>query len=52
MIGSGEQVAGVDSTVVWQRLSEQLDAFIAAWETGLPPNLHEFVPAAPPCCGT
>lgn len=48
MIGNADKLSEIDSTVVWQRLSEQLDAFIAAWEAGVPPSLSEFVPEAPP----
>lgn len=45
MIDSADQGADADASVVWQRLSDQIDAFINAWEKGGPPQLAAFLPA-------
>lgn len=39
----------VNASVVWQQLSEQLDALVAAWQdASQPPRLADFVPSQPP----
>lgn len=39
----------IDGSVVWQQLSERIDAFVAAWQNAAePPVLAEFLPTAPP----
>lgn len=39
----------VNASVVWQQLSEQLDALVAAWQGAAePPRLADFVPGQPP----
>ena len=46
---SDVKLADADASVIWQQLSDQINALIAAWEDGgEPPNLAEFVPASPP----
>ncbi len=37
-----------EASIVWQQLSEQIDAFIAAWSSGDPPSLAAYLPASPP----
>ena len=41
-------LAQSQASLVWGQLSEHIDALIAAWETGEPPELARFVPADPP----
>jgi eukaryotic-like serine/threonine-protein kinase len=37
-----------DASLVWQQLSERLDAFVSAWEqAGDPPRLADFLPESP-----
>ncbi len=48
MTDIGGNVAQADASVVWQQLSERIDAFISAWEAGRPPMLAEYVPEGPP----
>jgi len=39
----------IDSTVVWQQLSEHMDALASAWQSAMePPRLADFLPADPP----
>jgi serine/threonine protein kinase len=43
------QVNQTDSALVWEQLSERLDAFIAAWQGAAePPPLAEFLPSGSP----
>jgi len=37
-----------EASLLWQQLSEHLDALVAAWERGEPPELAPFLPAGPP----
>ena len=41
-------LAEIDASVMWQQLSDHLDAFVSAWQQGeAPPALGDFLPAAP-----
>jgi eukaryotic-like serine/threonine-protein kinase len=48
MLESDVQIAESNASLIWQQLSDHIDSLIAAWESGEPPNLVEFVPKAPP----
>ncbi len=49
MLPTADNVSQTAASVVWQQLSEQIDALVAAWEAkGEPPELADFVPAGPP----
>ena len=39
MTDSAGKLAEADASVVWQQLSDQIDALSAAWERGEPPAL-------------
>ena len=48
MLESDVKPADDLASVLWQQLSEHLDALVAAWASGEPPALAQFLPAAPP----
>jgi serine/threonine protein kinase len=47
-IQSDVLLAQSNASILWQQLSDHIDALVAAWESGQPPALAEFVPADPP----
>jgi serine/threonine protein kinase len=47
MSGSSGNLAEVDASLIWQQLSERIDGFIEAWQSGEPPELANFLPPAP-----
>ena len=51
--GGTEPIVDADhATQTWNALTEQVQAFIRAWETGpAPPDPGAFVPTEPAACG-
>ncbi|MGD9723007.1 MAG: serine/threonine-protein kinase [Pirellulales bacterium] len=48
MAQAADNLAKTEPSLVWQQLSERIDALVAAWEkTGEPPELGDFLPAEP-----
>ncbi len=47
-MSQGGNLAEAEASLVWQQLSECLDALVAAWQqAGGPPELSKFLPAGP-----
>ena len=48
MSHAADTLTHMDPSLVWERLSDNIDRFVAAWETATePPALTEFVPRGP-----
>lgn len=45
-----DDLSGGEASILWQQLSECLDAFVSAWQKSndSPPALAEYLPASPP----
>lgn len=39
---------GIEQTAAWNQVSERLEAFVAAWESGAEPAIASHLPAEPP----
>ena len=49
MTNAADTLTHMDATFVWERLSQHIDDFVAAWQDAdSPPKIAEFLPAGPP----
>jgi eukaryotic-like serine/threonine-protein kinase len=49
MSHAADTMTHMEASLVWERLSEHIDRFVAAWQQAeAPPSLSEFLPAGPP----